>query len=98
MRNRKTPRDTRIDQGFTFTHTPLLWLAVIQGLFGLVSNSCSTVDGFKRTQGRISNETPRADRHLLSLTFPASSTGLHNFGAVMEFITIAVNMCLQDQT
>lgn len=33
------PRDICIDQGFTFTHTPPLSLAVIQGLFGLAFNS-----------------------------------------------------------
>lgn len=63
------PRDICIDQGFTFTHTPLLSLAVIQGLFGLASNSCSTVGCFIHTQGCISNETPMASQHPLSLTF-----------------------------
>lgn len=75
----ENPWDIFIDQGFTFTHTILLSLAVIQGLFGLASNSCSAVGGFKHTQGRISNKTPRASQHLLSLTFLVLHTGLCSF-------------------
>lgn len=89
------PRDICIDQGFTFTHTPLLSLAVIQGLFGLASNSCSAVGGFKHTQGRISNETPRTSQHPLSLTFLVLQTGLHYFNnnsRKQQVITIPVNM------
>lgn len=62
MGNQKTPGDICIDQGFTFTHSPLLSLAVIQGPFGLVSNSCYSVGRFKHTQGCISNETPMASQ------------------------------------
>lgn len=56
------PGDICIDQGFTFTHSPLLSLAVIQGPFGLASNSCYSVGRFKHTQGCISNETPMASQ------------------------------------
>lgn len=88
------PRDICIDQGFTFTHTPLLSLAVIQGLFGLASNSCSTVGWFKHTQGCISNETPMASQHPLSLTFLTFQTQDYSslLQAVTGFITIPVNM------
>ena len=40
---RGDPGDICIDQGFTFTHTRVPSQAVIQGLFGLASNSRSAV-------------------------------------------------------